>query len=168
MKCSVQGCPGEYEAQKITHTVRPRGQVVVIDQVPAEVCAVCGHTLFQPETVRRIEAILEAPQTSAARVPLYEYPTGPLPQRKPRIILWAVVVAGICSWIGAPLASPTLDPFTVMTRAVYLFLFLTAVNVVFLAFAHVRRAPLWAACIDGIVIAMAALHIVMYTPYVQD
>ena len=40
MKCSIDGCPGEYEAGKVMHTVRHRGQVIVIDHVPAEVCSV--------------------------------------------------------------------------------------------------------------------------------
>ena len=49
MKCSIEGCPGEYEEQKIVHTVRHHGQVIVIDQVPAEVCSVCAilWTLFK-------------------------------------------------------------------------------------------------------------------------
>ncbi|HAO80497.1 MAG TPA: hypothetical protein DCQ92_16315 [Verrucomicrobia subdivision 3 bacterium] len=46
MKCSIEGCPGEYEPRAITHTVRPGGRVVVIDHVPAEVCDVCGDVLF--------------------------------------------------------------------------------------------------------------------------
>jgi YgiT-type zinc finger domain-containing protein len=56
MKCSIKGCPGEYEARVITHTVRPGGHVVVIDHVPAEVCSVCGDTLLQPKTIRQLEA----------------------------------------------------------------------------------------------------------------
>ena len=55
MKCSIDGCPGEYEAEKVMHTVRHRGQVTVIDHVPADVCSVCGDVLLEPDTVRRIE-----------------------------------------------------------------------------------------------------------------
>lgn len=40
MQCSLTGCPGAYEARHITHTVRVRGQVIVIDQVLANVCDV--------------------------------------------------------------------------------------------------------------------------------
>ena len=36
MNCSIEGCPGEYEHRETLHTVRYRGQVVVIDYVPAE------------------------------------------------------------------------------------------------------------------------------------
>ena len=73
MKCSIEGCPGEYGAGKVMHTVRHRGQVIVIDHVPAEVCSVCGDVLLGPETVRRIEVLLEEQNQPAGTVPLYEY-----------------------------------------------------------------------------------------------
>lgn len=73
MKCTIKGCPGEYEEQKIVHTVRHHGQVIVIDHVPAEVCSVCGDILLKPETVRRIEQLLQTASSPANSVPLYEY-----------------------------------------------------------------------------------------------
>ncbi len=73
MKCSITGCPGEYEARRIVHTVRHRGQVVVIDRIPAEVCSVCGDVLLRPDTVRKIEVLLQARVQPLRTVPLYEY-----------------------------------------------------------------------------------------------
>ncbi|MCL4833535.1 MAG: YgiT-type zinc finger protein [Caldilineaceae bacterium] len=73
MQCSITGCPGEYERQHIIHTVRHRGQVIVFDLVPAEVCSVCGDVLLKPETVRRLEALLQATVQPARSVPLYEF-----------------------------------------------------------------------------------------------
>lgn len=73
MKCSIEGCPGEYEGQKIIHTIRYHGQVIVIDHVPAEVCSVCEDVLLKPETVRRIESLLQASAPAVGSVPLYEY-----------------------------------------------------------------------------------------------
>lgn len=73
MRCSVTGCPGEYEERKILHTVRHSGEVVVIDQVPAEVCTICGDILFSPETVRHIENMLEKTLSPKKTIPLYEY-----------------------------------------------------------------------------------------------
>ena len=77
MKCSIEGCPGEYEIKSVVHTVRHRGQVVVVDHVPAEVCSTCGDVLFAPDTVRRIEHVLRessAPSSAPSRsVPLYEF-----------------------------------------------------------------------------------------------
>jgi len=73
MKCSLQGCSGFYEERKITHTVRRRGEVMIIDHVPAEVCSVCGDVLLRPETTRRIEELLETVGEPAKMIPLYEY-----------------------------------------------------------------------------------------------
>ena len=73
MKCSITGCPGEYEERKILHTVRHQGQVMVIDHVPAEVCSVCGDVLLQPETVLRLEELVKNPTQASKTVPLYEY-----------------------------------------------------------------------------------------------
>ena len=73
MKCTIQGCPGEYEQRTVVHTVRHHGNVVVIDHVPAEVCAVCGDVLLTPDTVRRIEKLLKTMPQPAKAVPLYEF-----------------------------------------------------------------------------------------------
>lgn len=73
MKCSIQGCPGEYKAEVIFHTVRYKGQIKVIDHVPAEVCSVCEDVLLKPETVRQIERLLNKPSKPTSTIPLYEY-----------------------------------------------------------------------------------------------
>ena len=73
MKCRIDGCPGEYEAKKIMHTVRHCGQVRVIDHVPADICSVCGDVLLRPSTVRRIEALLQDKHQPVSTVPLYEF-----------------------------------------------------------------------------------------------
>lgn len=72
MKCTNKGCPGEYEAKVITHTVRQAGHLVVVDHVPAEVCDVCGDTLLKPETVLQLEKLLRSAKPAQA-VPLYEF-----------------------------------------------------------------------------------------------
>lgn len=73
MNCSIKGCPGEYEEHTVVHTVRYRGQVVVIDHVPAEICTVCGDVLLKPETVRQIEVLLQTANQPASMIPLYEF-----------------------------------------------------------------------------------------------
>lgn len=73
MMCTIQGCPGEYEARQVVHTVKHHGEVIVIDHVPAEVCTVCGDVLLVPETVRRIETLLQATPPPNRSVPLYEF-----------------------------------------------------------------------------------------------
>ena len=73
MNCSYKGCPGEYEERKIVRTLRHRGQLIVIDHIPARICSVCGDVLLKPETVRRIEALLQEETSPNSTVPLYEY-----------------------------------------------------------------------------------------------
>ena len=73
MNCTIEGCPGHYERKSVTHTVRHKGEVVVIDHVPAEVCDVCGDVLFSPDTIRHIESILARMPEPDTTVPLYEY-----------------------------------------------------------------------------------------------
>ena len=60
MNCSIQGCPGQYEEKTIIQTLRKGGEVFVFEQLPAEVCSVCGDNLLKPETVRQLERLLQA------------------------------------------------------------------------------------------------------------
>ena len=73
MKCSMEGCLGEYKKKEILHTLRYQGQVVVIDNIPAEVCTICGDVLLKPETVQYVEELLDTSSQPAEMVPLYEY-----------------------------------------------------------------------------------------------
>jgi len=73
MKCSIEGCPGDYEERKIAHTLRFQGRVVVIDHVPAKVCSVCGDVLLKLQTTQRLEAMLQKTTEPVGEVPLYEY-----------------------------------------------------------------------------------------------
>lgn len=73
MKCSIEGCPGQYEERKIVHTVQHQGQIIVIEHVPAEVCPVCGDVLLKPDTIRRIEQLLNAQQKPLRTAPVYEF-----------------------------------------------------------------------------------------------
>ncbi len=73
MNCSLNSCSGAYEPREIVHTVRHKGQVIVIERVPAQVCSVCGDVLLTPETVRHLEAMLRDLRQPERMVPLYEY-----------------------------------------------------------------------------------------------
>ncbi|MBN1483926.1 MAG: YgiT-type zinc finger protein [Chloroflexia bacterium] len=65
MKCLVQGCPGEMEARRIIHTFVRGGKPIVVQDLPALVCPICGYTvldlqvldslfLFDPETAEPV------------------------------------------------------------------------------------------------------------------
>jgi YgiT-type zinc finger domain-containing protein len=73
MKCSIEGCPGEYEQREVVHTIRQGNRIIVIDHVPAEVCTLCGDVLFTPETVRLIERLRHTTLPPERTVPLYDF-----------------------------------------------------------------------------------------------
>ena len=73
MKCSIQGCPGEYEQKLIVHTVKRDNQVLVFENVPAEVCNICSDTLLAPETVRHLERLMRESGKPEKFAPVYEY-----------------------------------------------------------------------------------------------
>lgn len=73
MRCSIQGCPGQYEPKEIVHTVQKRGEIFLFERVPADVCSVCGDTLLTPETVRHLEKLLSRKGKASRTAPVYDY-----------------------------------------------------------------------------------------------
>nr|VFJ62087.1 MAG: YgiT-type zinc finger domain-containing protein [Candidatus Kentron sp. FW]VFJ67484.1 MAG: YgiT-type zinc finger domain-containing protein [Candidatus Kentron sp. FW] len=73
MKCSIQGCPGQLEVRRISHTLQRGAEILVFEHVPAEVCSVCGDTLLAPSTIRRLEKLLDPKPEPSRMVPVYEY-----------------------------------------------------------------------------------------------
>jgi len=73
MKCSIQGCPGQYESMRIVHTLHRGTDISVFEHVPAEVCSACGDTLLVPGTIQHLEALLYAKEKPERVVPVYEY-----------------------------------------------------------------------------------------------
>ncbi len=73
MKCSVKGCPGYYEQKRIVHTIKREDDVLVFDNVPADVCDVCSDTLLSPETVRGIEELVHHGRRPERQAPVYSY-----------------------------------------------------------------------------------------------
>jgi YgiT-type zinc finger domain-containing protein len=73
MKCSIQGCPGEYEHRTILHTVKHGDEVFVIEGVPAEVCDVCSDTLLAPETIRHLEHLITGHEEPRKHARVYAY-----------------------------------------------------------------------------------------------
>lgn len=73
MKCTIKGCPGKYEQRNIVHTLNHHGAVIVIENVPAETCSLCGDVLLSPETVEHIEGLLKQRPQSKKTAPVYEF-----------------------------------------------------------------------------------------------
>lgn len=70
--CSIQSCPGQYEERRIVHVVKKGEDVIVFDNVIAEVCTVCGDTLLPLSTVEALENMLKNPGKAQRTAPVYE------------------------------------------------------------------------------------------------
>jgi YgiT-type zinc finger domain-containing protein len=70
--CSVRSCPGKYEERRIAHVVKHRGEVIVFDNVPVEVCSVCGDVLMSLDTAEAMEAVLANLGKPTRSAPVYE------------------------------------------------------------------------------------------------
>ena len=56
-KCSV--CKSNLKHKKITYTQELEGKVYVVSDVPALVCSQCGETYLSPDTVDKIQKVIE-------------------------------------------------------------------------------------------------------------
>ena len=72
MKC--QFCDGRYEERLIARAYRRNGKVIVVDDVPAEVCHLCGDTLLMPETVELIQEALSKAAEAKEFAPVVHLP----------------------------------------------------------------------------------------------
>ncbi len=53
--------------QRVNYTVETRGQLVLVEDVPARVCVETGEPFFSPDTVERLQRLIWS-QTKPARV----------------------------------------------------------------------------------------------------
>jgi YgiT-type zinc finger domain-containing protein len=73
MKCTILGCPGEYEHRLVTKSFKHKTQIIVLDEIPADICSVCGDVLIHPETFNRIQTMLTNGHDPDGSVPMYKY-----------------------------------------------------------------------------------------------
>ena len=72
MKCSI--CQnGETSPGSTTSTMERKGRVVVIRDVPAEVCRNCGHAFTSVDTTAQVFAMAEALLAGGAEVSIRAY-----------------------------------------------------------------------------------------------
>ena len=55
MSCDL--CGSKVVEEKVTYSVELDGKWIIIEGVPAKVCAQCGEKLFSPKTVERLQKI---------------------------------------------------------------------------------------------------------------
>ncbi len=73
MSCAL--CKSETEQRLIRYVQEFDGRVVVIENVPAEVCAQCGEEYIRPEVARKIQRLVweEPSPKKTLKVPYYDF-----------------------------------------------------------------------------------------------
>jgi YgiT-type zinc finger domain-containing protein len=72
MKCIV--CKhGETESGRITFSVERDGTVVVVRDVPADVCAICGEEYISAEVMKALEVAVEQARDAGIDVAVRHY-----------------------------------------------------------------------------------------------
>lgn len=69
-------CGGEYEPRLVSQTYELNGELIVVRDIPAEVCTRCGDVLLRPETARRIEELIHHHGESAETAAVYRLGVG--------------------------------------------------------------------------------------------
>ena len=65
-QCEV--CGGETRETTTDFLIRRPDEVIVVENVPAQVCAVCGEESFAPEVVRRLQETVWERRAPSRRV----------------------------------------------------------------------------------------------------
>ncbi len=73
MKCTIRDCTGEYQEKRISQVFTRDGKSVVVEDIPAKVCDVCGDTILGWETVERLLKALEVKQEPHKFLPVYSF-----------------------------------------------------------------------------------------------
>ena len=73
MRCAF--CKGDTEERVIRYVQEFDGRVVIIENVPAQVCTQCGEQLIQPEIAEKVQKIVwgEVPQPKTVEVDSYNF-----------------------------------------------------------------------------------------------
>jgi YgiT-type zinc finger domain-containing protein len=71
MKCVMQGCPGEMQERQIVHTFVRDRQPMVVEDLPALVCPVCGYTVLDLQTLDLLFALDPATEEPVSQAPVF-------------------------------------------------------------------------------------------------
>lgn len=69
-------CQGEVIKKRIRHVHYWGDDIVIFENVPAEVCTQCGETFFSPEVLKMIDAatLKQTPPDKSIDVPVFSLP----------------------------------------------------------------------------------------------
>ena len=79
MKCTVQGCPGEMEERRIVHTFMRGGKPLVVEDLPALVCPVCGYTVLDLRVLDTLFALDPDVERPVRQAPVFRLSLAPVP-----------------------------------------------------------------------------------------
>ena len=71
MNCIV--CKGELTKKEINHIVDLDGHIIIVKNVPAEVCKQCGESFFENEVALRLEKIVDEIRNNKAEITIVNY-----------------------------------------------------------------------------------------------
>ena len=74
MKCIVQGCPGEMEPRHIVHTFVRNGKPIVVEDLPALVCPICGQTVLDLEVLDILFSFDPETTSPVGQAPVFRLP----------------------------------------------------------------------------------------------
>ena len=69
-------CKGELKEKKINYMVDLESSIIVIKEVPANVCSDCGEKYFDDEIAENIEKIVNQVKNFSAEVTVVNYQNG--------------------------------------------------------------------------------------------
>lgn len=78
MRCIVQGCPGEMEARRIVHTFVRGHQPMVVEDLPALVCPVCGYTVLDLQILDTLFSLDPETSEPVSQAPVFRLALTPV------------------------------------------------------------------------------------------
>ena len=77
MKCVAQGCPAEMQDRRIVHQFVRSGKPLVVEDLPALVCPVCGYTVLDLRVLDTLFALDPETETPVGQAPVFRLSTIP-------------------------------------------------------------------------------------------
>ena len=72
-KCPL--CGGKLEEKSITYPQKYKSRIVILENMPADVCRQCGEVLLRPDVVEHVQKLVwsEAAPKRTAQIPVYDF-----------------------------------------------------------------------------------------------
>lgn len=67
------------EPRKIVHTFVRKGKPIVVENLPAHVCPICGYTVLDLEVLDTLFALDPETATPVGQAPVFRFPLTPTP-----------------------------------------------------------------------------------------